>query len=52
MVENIKIVRTNQHWYEKKNGIMLNILRILMTILLLLCIIYILGSKTIWSSQV
>jgi hypothetical protein len=50
MVENIKTVRKNQLWYEGKNSIMIKVLRILLTILLLLSMIYILGSKTIWSN--
>ncbi len=49
MVENIKTVRSNQFWYERKNTVMITILRILLAILILMCIIYILGSKTVWS---
>jgi len=49
MVENIKTVRSNQFWYERKNTIMITILRILLGILILICIIYILGSKTVWT---
>jgi hypothetical protein len=50
MVENIKNVRTNQHWYEAKNNILITTLRILLAILILICIIYMLGSKTVWST--
>jgi hypothetical protein len=52
MVENIKTVRSNQFWYERKNTVMITILRILLAILILMCIIYILGSKTIWNSSI
>lgn len=52
MVENIKTVRSNQFWYEGKNTIMITILRILLAILLLICIIYILGSKAIWNNPI
>ncbi len=52
MVENIKTVRSNQFWYERKNNIMITILRILLAILILMCIIYILGSKTVWSTPI
>ncbi len=52
MVENIKTVRSNQFWYERKNTVMITILRILLAILILMCIIYILGSKTVWSTPI
>lgn len=52
MVENIKTVSSNQLWYEAKNNIMITVLRILLAILILTCILYILGSKTVWSSPI